>query len=318
MAAGLSSLRGGLTLSNSRKVLSFQVCRHPCRMRKFHVQDRHVEKESYGSMLLYLNEISKIPLLSPQEEKHLAWCVQGGNQEALQSLVRSNLRFVIKIAKRYQKSGIPLMDLIHEGNLGLIEAAKRFDPGRNVRFATYAVWWIRQAILHSLLQMSRPFRVSSKTANILGRVATALANTKAERETLSREALAHEIGVNLRDLNSALEASGPYLSLEMTIDEASEVLLSDTIQQTAIPSPETVAIMERLRAHLNKSIGKLDPREQRVIILRFGLNGMPSMTLSTIGKRMGLSRERIRQIEARALKRLRWFSNASTLVSYLN
>ena len=147
------------------------------------------DKALNKAMRLYLKEISKIPLLTADEEKALGYRVQAGDKEALQKLIESNLRFVIKIAKKYRKSGLPFLDLINEGNVGLIEAAKRFDPERKVRFTSYAVWWIRQAILHYLSQASQVYRLSPKTANILYRVATTLSKRRSEQnENLSREA----------------------------------------------------------------------------------------------------------------------------------
>src|SRR3990170_5811517 len=138
------------------------------------------DKSINKAMRLYLREISRIPLLTPEEEKALGYLAKKGDKEALQKLIESNLRFVIKIAKKYRKSGLPFLDLINEGNIGLIEAAKRFDPERNVRFTSYAVWWIRQAILHYLSQASQVYRLAPKTANILYRVATTLSRKRSE------------------------------------------------------------------------------------------------------------------------------------------
>src|SRR3989304_8276201 len=167
------------------------------------------EKSLNKAMRLYLKEISRIPLLTVDEERALGYRAQCGDKEALQKLIESNLRFVIKIAKKYRKSGLPFLDLINEGNIGLIEAARRFDPERKVRFTSYAVWWIRQAILHYLSQASHVYRISPKTANILCRVATTLSRKRSElNEIPSREVLAQEIGVSLKELNAALEAAG--------------------------------------------------------------------------------------------------------------
>lgn len=271
------------------------------------------------AMRLYLKEISKIPLLTADEEKELGRRVQKGDKAALQKLIESNLRFVIKIAKKYRKSGLPFLDLINEGNIGLMEAARRFDPERKVRFTSYAVWWIRQAILHYLSQSSQVFRVSPKTANILYRVATTLARKRSqENETPTREALASEIGVSLNELNSSLEAAAGTLSLDHPIDDAGDLVLGDTLEQEVIASAEDIAIQEHLKEQIAESLGMLSNMEERVLRLRFGLDSDDPMTLKEIGDKMNLSRERIRQIEAQALGKLRKSSSASSLATYLN
>lgn len=277
------------------------------------------DKSLNRAMRLYLKEISKIPLLTADEEKELGRRVQNGDRAALQKLTESNLRFVIKIAKKYRKSGLPFLDLINEGNVGLMEAARRFDPERKVRFTSYAVWWIRQAILHYLSQASQVFRVSPKTANILYRVATTLARKRSEEnETPTREALALEIGVTLNELNSSLEAAAGTLSLDHPIDEAGDLVLGDTLEQEIMVSAEDIAIQEHLKEQIAESLGTLSNMEERVLRLRFGLDSDDPMTLKEIGDKMNLSRERIRQIEAQALGKLRKSSTATSLATYLN
>jgi RNA polymerase primary sigma factor len=277
------------------------------------------DKSLNRAMRLYLKEISKIPLLTADEERELGRRVQLGDKAALQKLTESNLRFVIKIAKKYRKSGLPFLDLINEGNMGLMEAARRFDPNRGVRFTSYAVWWIRQAILHYLSQAAQVFRVSPKTANILYRVATTLAKKRSEEtEAPTREALAREVGVSLNELNSALEASAGTLSLDHPIDESGDLVLGDTLEQEIMPSAEDTAITDHLRDQIGRSLSSLTNMEERVLRLRFGLDDDEPLTLKEIGDRMNLSRERIRQIEAQALGKLRKSSTAPALESYLN
>jgi RNA polymerase primary sigma factor len=278
-------------------------------------KDKALNKE----MRLYLKEISKIPLLTAEEEKALGYRTQAGDKEALQKLIESNLRFVIKIAKKYRKSGLPFLDLINEGNVGLIEAARRFDPERKVRFTSYAVWWIRQAILHYLSQATQVYRLSPKTANILYRVATTLSKRRSEQnETLSREALALEVGVSLKELNASLEATAGTLSLDHPIDENGDLTLGDALEQKSIPSAETRSAGIFLKEQIARSLGKLSPMEEKVVRLRFGLDDDNQLTLKQIGDKMSLSRERIRQIEAQALNKLRKSSSVSSLASYLN
>jgi RNA polymerase primary sigma factor len=277
------------------------------------------DKSLNKAMRLYLKEISKIPLLTADEEKALGYRVQGGDKEALQKMIESNLRFVIKIAKKYRKSGLPFLDLINEGNVGLIEAARRFDPERKVRFTSYAVWWIRQAILHYLSQASQVYRLSPKTANILYRVATTLNKRRSEMsENPSREVLAQEVGVSLKELNASLEATAGTLSLDHPIDENGDLTLGDALEQSTIPSAETSSATIFLKEQIERTLGKLSPMEEKVLRLRFGLDDDNALTLKQIGDRMSLSRERIRQIEAQALNKLRKSSSVSSLASYLN
>jgi RNA polymerase primary sigma factor len=277
------------------------------------------DKSLNRAMRLYLKEIAKIPLLTVEEERELGRRVQIGDKDALQKLTESNLRFVIKIAKKYRKSGLPFLDLINEGNIGLMEAARRFDPNRGVRFTSYAVWWIRQAILHYLSQAAQVFRVSPKTANILYRVATTLAKKRSEEnETPTREALALEIGVSLNELNSSLEAAAGTLSLDHPIDESGDLVLGDTLEQKIIESAEDTTITQHLKDQIGESLSSLSNMEENVLRLRFGLDDDQPLTLKEIGDRMNLSRERIRQIEAQALGKLRKASTAPALASYLN
>jgi RNA polymerase primary sigma factor len=277
------------------------------------------EKAYNRAMRLYLKEISKIPLLTVDEERELARRAQTGDRDALQKLIESNLRFVIKIAKKYRKSGLPFLDLINEGNLGLIEAARRFDPTRNVKFTSYAVWWIRQSILHYLSQSSQAYRISPKTANILYRVATTLAKRKSEsNETPSREELAAEIGVSVKELNNSLAASMGTLSLDHPIDEGGDLMLRDTLEQSVIPSADTTTMHHLLRDSVDKSLDMLSPTEAKVVRLRFGMDDDNPLTLKEIGDKMNLSRERIRQIEAQALNKLRKSNDVQSLSAYLN
>lgn len=277
------------------------------------------DKNLNKAMRLYLKEISKIPLLTAEEEKALGYRAQAGDKDALQKMIESNLRFVIKIAKKYRKSGLPFLDLINEGNVGLIEAARRFDPERKVRFTSYAVWWIRQAILHYLSQASQVYRLSPKTANILYRVATTLSKRRSEQnENPSREVLAMEIGVSVKELNASLEATAGTLSLDHPIDENGDLTLGDALEQRTIPSAETSSATIFLKEQIERSLGKLSAMEEKVLRLRFGLDDDNPLTLKQIGDKMSLSRERIRQIEAQALNKLRKSSSVGSLHSYLN
>ena len=286
-------------------------------MRKtnFITKDKSLDK----AMRLYLKEISKIPLLSIEEEKALGYRAQAGDKDALQKLVESNLRFVIKIAKKYRGSGLSLLDLINEGNVGLIEAARRFDPDRGVRFTSYAVWWIRQSILHYLSRATRAFRVSPKAANVLYRVAKFMSKNKADQlEMPDRETLAREVGVSLNELNSSLDADAGTFSLDQPIDPLGELFLGDALEQTSISSAEKDTMSVLLKERLDESLDILNGMEEQVVRYRFGLDDDNPQTLKQIGEKFNLSRERIRQIEAQALKKLRESLRDSSMSSYIN
>jgi len=277
------------------------------------------QKQSNREMRLYLKEISKIPILTPEEEKELGRRVRAGDKASLQKLVESNLRFVIKIAKKYRGCGLPFLDLINEGNLGLIEAARRFDPTRNVKFTSYAVWWIRQAILHSLSNLSHPLRLPAKISNTLYRVGTSIAKKTNELErkpTLQEIAL--EVGIPANELTAMLEVAGDAASLNQPIDDEGDLVLGDMLEQTTVPSVETTIVSQFLGKQLNEALEELDPSARKVLRLRFGLDDDTPRTLKQIGDMMGLSRERIRQIEAKALEKLRHTARTPALATYLN
>ncbi len=278
------------------------------------VKDRSTNK----AMRLYLKEISKIPLLTVEEEKELGRRVKAGDKDAVQKLVESNLRFVITIAKKFRPSGLPFLDLINEGNVGLIKAAHRFDPDMNVRFTSYAVWWIRQSILFYLSESSHAFRLSPKLSNILYRVSKLTAKARADQTELpSRESLAQAIGVSVKQLNRAMDAGAGVLQLDHPIDENGELKLKDTLEQTTFNSAELETITTHLKDQLNDALLILSETEQQVVRLRFGLDDGDPQTLNEIGEKMKRSRERIRQIEGHALTKLRRSFAASSLSSYL-
>jgi len=275
------------------------------------------KQQSSREMRLYLREISSIPLLTIQEEKDLGLRIQKGDREALQKLVESNLRFVIKISKKYRGYKLSFLDLINEGNLGLIEAAKRFDPSRNVRFTSYAVWWIRQAILHAITNLGHPMRLPAKISNTLYRVGNTIARKTIElRRKPTLHEIAEEVGIKIEELASMLELAGDATSLNHPIHEEGELVLGDLLASG--PTLEEGVTLQFLKEHVSEALDHLDPNERMVLRLRFGLDQGVSQTLKEIGDQMHLSRERIRQIEARALEKLRQSRKSKTLASYLN
>jgi len=269
-------------------------------------------------MRLYLKEISKIPLLTAEEEKALGRRVQAGDGDALQKLTESNLRFVIKIAKKYRGFGLSFLDLINEGNLGLMEAARRFDPEKNVRFTSYAVWWIRQAILHALTSMGHPLRLPAKISNTMYRMGRTITKKTAElnrRPTM--EEIAEDMGMDEKDLTAMVEVAGGATSLNQPLDEEGGLKLEDVLPDEIVSIQQDLE-SQFLNKHIEEVMGRLEENERKILTLRFGLEDGQPHTLKEIGDSMGLSRERIRQIEAKALNKIRHSRRARTLSSYLN
>lgn len=267
----------------------------------------------------YLREIAKAPRLAPDEEHDLAHRVQAHQDEdALRRLVESNLRFVVHYAKRYRGLGVSFLDLIHEGNLGLMEAARRFDPSRNVKFITYAVWWVRQAIMHALSDQVRVFSLPQKLSGVaarFGRDVSALAAQLDHAPTTSE--IAADLDISEADVDALLQISGDDMSLSDRIgDDGHE--LGDTIEQDVVPAVEGELLHAAFLDELRNVLSELEPREQEVVRLRYGLDDGEPLTLQEIGDRMKLSRERIRQIESRAKEKIRRSKKAHELLSYLN
>ena len=267
----------------------------------------------------YLKEIARIPRISVEEEKKLGKKIRKGNKEAVRKLVEANLRFVVSYAKRYRNCGLSFLDLINEGNIGLIEAAKRFDPKKNVKFITYAVWWVRQAIIHSLSDHSGAFRLPQKQANLLYRIGKTATTLSIELErTPSPEEIAEQMDLSVEDINTLLQASDENVSLNQVIDEEHEFQLHDKIEQDSIPPADIMLIRSSLKMQINSCLEELEEKEELVLRLRFGLDGQEPKTLKEIGEMMSLSRERIRQIEAQALMKLNRSQKCQQLRGYLN
>ncbi len=276
-------------------------------------------KNSPEALKKYLKEIARLPRITVQEEKDLGRRIKKGDRQALHKLVEANLRFVVSFAKRYRGLGLSFLDLINEGNVGLIEAAKRFDPDKNVKFITYAVWWIRQSIIHALSDQAGPFRLPQKQANLLYRIGKTQAALMAELERRPTvEEIAERMDVEPNDVNTLLQVSDENISLSEIIDEEHDFHLSDKLEQDVIPAADALVVRSALRNHVRRALGELDEKERRVITLRFGLSGEEPKTLKEIGEVLKLSRERIRQIEAQALGKLNRSSKTQQLRSYLN
>ena len=270
------------------------------------------------SLQQYLEQISKFPALSEEEEKELARRIQEGDREALQRLVESNLRFVVNYAKKYRGMGLGMLDLIHEGNLGLIEAAKRFDPNRNVRFVSYAVWWIRQAILHALTQNARAFHIPQKLSDQISLMRRKEAELKAElgREP-TREEIAEALGITPEEVDDFRILAEKNISLSNHLpdsDQEVEEMIKDEVE----PSVEYQIIKNAIEQQVRDLLQELDEKEALVLRLRFGLDNNQPMTLQEIGDILNLTRERIRQIELKAKRKLAQSHRLQQLRGYLN
>jgi RNA polymerase primary sigma factor len=271
------------------------------------------------SLELYLREIGKIPTTTREEEQELAKRIQQGDQEALNRLVEGNLKFVVKVAQGYQGCGLSLADLINEGNLGLIEAAKRFDPSKKVKFISYAVWWIRQAILRALSEQSRTIRLPLKQGGLLtklGKVYGELVQEKEGKEPTPQE-IAERMDISEKEVRAILELSKKPLSLDAPFVEDEEVTLMNLIAHKTL-APDEIIIKRALVEELRGLLDELDPRDATILRLRYGINGEKPMTLEEIGKHLHLSRERVRQLEKRAKERLKRRADAKSLGDFLS
>jgi RNA polymerase primary sigma factor len=275
--------------------------------------------EGPDALRLYLKEISKFPQLSPEEEKDLGVRVQKGDEEAFRKLIEANLRFVVAMAKKYARSGYPLHELINEGNLGLIEAVSRFDPARGVRFITYASWWIRQAILAAIAHHGQVFSIPPKLKHELYRFDTKVAHLTQELgHRPSVDEISKGLGMTEDDVRGMMEGPPTEVSLSALVGEESETRLEDLIEDQSVAPVDEMLIAQSFEEQLQTLLSQLDAKERVIIERRFGLGDREPQTLAEIGSDMNLSRERIRQIEERALGKLRRSQRAKQLLGYLN
>ncbi|MEJ7809383.1 MAG: RNA polymerase sigma factor RpoD/SigA [Gemmatimonadaceae bacterium] len=271
-----------------------------------------------GSLDQYLRDISVYPLIDRNEEVRLAQRIRGDDGEALDKLVRSNLRFVVSVAKKYQNQGVALSDLINEGNLGLIRAAHKFDETKGIKFISYAVWWIRQAILQALAEQSRIVRVPLNRAGTLHRIgkrANALLQELGREPT--HEEIAHEMELTEEEVARTISISQTHLSLDAPMTPGEDNRLLDYLPDNLNPTPDEQTFEKALTESVEEALSSLKEREAKILRLYFGLDGEEPMTLEQIGALLGITRERVRQIKEKALSRLRHVSRARSLESYL-
>lgn len=281
------------------------------------INKQYTNRESQ-SLDKYLQEIGKVDLLNPHEEIDLARRIKKGDEKALEKLTKANLRFVVSVAKQYQNQGLSLGDLINEGNLGLIKAAKRFDETRGFKFISYAVWWIRQSILQALAEQSRIVRLPLNRVGALNKIGKAFSalEQEFEREPSASE-LAEELDMSLFEVSDTLKISGRHLSMDAPFAQGEDNRLLDVLQDQRQPSPDNPLMEESLKVEVRRALGTLSDREAQVIRLYFGLDQEHSLTLEEIGEQFNLTRERVRQIKEKAIRRLRHASRSKQLRSYL-
>jgi len=284
--------------------------------RRLNTQSRSSDDENVLSM--YLKEINKIPLLTREEEDHFARRAAAGDKSAKDKLVSANLRFVVNVAKKYQNQGLPLSDLISEGNIGLMNAIERFDVDKGYHFISYAVWWIRQAILKAICEKSRMIRLPLNRANELVQIEKARKELQSGRgEDPEITDIAKAVNMDPDHVADLINISRDLVSLETPVyAEKDSSQLGDFIEDSGYDHPEDEAIETSLKEDINDVLRTLTEKESEIIQYRFGLNGRSPLSLKEIGDRYNLTKERIRQIEKKALKRLQHPSRSQFLEAY--
>jgi len=285
-------------------------------MRQLKITQSITNRESQ-SLDKYLHEIGKVDLITAEEEVILAQKIREGDQAALERLTKTNLRFVVSVAKQYQNQGLTLGDLINEGNLGLIKAAKRFDETKGFKFISYAVWWIRQSILQAIAEQSRIVRLPLNQVGSLSKISKAFSKLEQEFEREpSPEELADILETTVDKISDTLSNSGRHVSMDAPFVQGEENTLLDVLENHE-PNTDFNLINESLSEEIKRSLSTLTEREREIVVLFFGLGGSSPLSLEEIGEKFNLTRERVRQIKDKALQRLRHTSRSKILKSYL-
>ena len=286
-------------------------------MRQLKITKRITVRESVA-LDKYLNDISKIDLLTGNREAELAVLIRNGSQKALEELTSANLRFVVSVAKQYQNQGLSLPDLINEGNVGLLKAAKRFDETKGFKFISYAVWWIRQSILAAIVEYSRLVRLPINKVNTYNKLNAAVTNFNQEYEREpSEDELADLLDLKVEEVAKMMAGGRRHFSTDAPVVEDSEATILDLFVDDEDGSPDMSLMDESLQKEIALGLSQLSPREVEVLSSCYGLNGKTAATLEEIGDMYGLTRERVRQIRERAIRRLRKSVNKNALKSYL-
>lgn len=286
-------------------------------MRQLKITKQVTNRET-ASLDKYLQEIGKVDLITADQEVELAQRIKAGDQVALEKLTKANLRFVVSVAKQYQNQGLTLPDLINEGNLGLIKAAKRFDETRGFKFISYAVWWIRQSILQALAEQSRIVRLPLNKIGSINKINKTFARLEQENERPpSAEEIAKELDMTVSDVKESMKNSGRHVSMDAPLIEGEDSNLYDVLNSGESPNPDKSLLHESLKVEILRALETLTPREADVVKLYFGLGDAHPMTLEEIGETFDLTRERVRQIKEKAIRRLKHTSRSKILRTYL-
>ena len=286
-------------------------------MRQLKITKQVTNRET-ASLDKYLQEIGKVDLITAEEEVELAQKIRAGDERALDKLTKANLRFVVSVAKQYQNQGLTLPDLINEGNLGLIKAAKRFDETRGFKFISYAVWWIRQSILQALAEQSRIVRLPLNKIGSINKINKMYAFLEqADERVPSAEEIAKELDMTISDVKESMKNSGRHVSMDAPLVEGEDSNLYDVLRSGESPNPDKNLLHESLRTEIERALDTLTPREADVVRLYFGLGEKHAMTLEEIGETFDLTRERVRQIKEKAIRRLKHTSRSKILKTYL-
>ncbi|MDG1238100.1 MAG: sigma-70 family RNA polymerase sigma factor [Flavobacteriales bacterium] len=286
-------------------------------MRQLKITKQVTNRET-ASLDKYLQEIGRVDLITAEEEVELAQRIKAGDEMALEKLTKANLRFVVSVAKQYQNQGLSLPDLINEGNLGLIKAARRFDETRGFKFISYAVWWIRQSILQALAEQSRIVRLPLNKIGSINKINKAYAELEQEFERPpTAEEVAKLLDLTEEEVKQAMKNSGRHVSMDAPLIEGEDSNMYNVIGSEDSPNPDEGLMIDSLRQEISRALATLTPREGEVVRAYFGLNGEHAMTLEEIGEAFDLTRERVRQIKEKAIRRLRHNSRSKLLKTYL-
>ncbi|MHA7842465.1 MAG: sigma-70 family RNA polymerase sigma factor [Winogradskyella sp.] len=279
---------------------------------------KQVTNREDKSLDKYLQDIGKIELVTADEEVELAQRIRSGDEAALEKLVNANLRFVVSVAKQYQNQGLKLSDLINEGNIGLVKAAKRFDETRGFKFISYAVWWIRQSILQALAEQSRVVRLPLNKIGSISKINKAVSRLEQDNERPpSAEEIASTLDMSIRDVKLSLKNSGRHLSMDAPLKEGETSTLYDVYKTNDLPNADKSLLQQSLKKEIDRALQTLDHREADIVRLFYGIGGKHSMSLVEIGETFELTRERVRQIKERAVRKLRHKSRSKLLKAYL-
>lgn len=286
-------------------------------MRQLKITKQVTNRET-KSLDKYLQDIGKIDLITADEEVELAQLIKSGDKKALETLVTANLRFVVSVAKQYQNQGLSLSDLINEGNMGLVKAAKRFDETRGFKFISYAVWWIRQAILQALAEQSRVVRLPLNRIGSVNKVKKVIARLEQDNQRMpTAEEIAKALDMTVTDVKQSMRNSGRHVSMDAPLKEGEDFNLYDVMNIDNSPNPANNLMQESLQTEINRSLDTLPAREADVVKLFYGLGNKEPLSLTEIAEFFELTRERVRQIKEKAIRRLRHKSKTKVLKTYL-